>query len=70
MKLCKLDRYMQKIETSYFLTEYTQQTQNALKLTYKTCMNNPRIWTMVWGMTGGAGSGWAEEGKGGKLGHL
>ena len=30
-------------------------------------MNDPQTWTTVWGLTEGAGVGWAEEGKGGKI---
>ena len=33
-------------------------------------MNDPWAWTTVWGLTVGADSAWAEEGKGGKMGHL
>ena len=34
-------------------------------------MNDPQTWTKGWGLTVGAGGqGWAEEGKGEKLGQL
>ena len=33
----------------------------------ETCMNDPRTWTAVWGLSVGVG-GWAEESKGGKIG--
>ena len=33
-------------------------------------MNDPQTWTTVWELTVGAGVGWTEEGKGGKLGQL
>ena len=32
-------------------------------------MNDPWTWITVWGWTVGAGVGWAEEGKGGKIGE-
>ena len=31
-------------------------------------MNDPWTWTTVWELTVGVGVGWAEEGKGGKIG--
>ena len=31
-------------------------------------MNDPWTWTAEWGLTVGGGVGWAEEGKGGKIG--
>ena len=31
-------------------------------------MNDPWTWTIVWGLTVGAGVGWVEEGNGGKIG--
>ena len=31
-------------------------------------MNDPWTWTMVWRLTLGEGMGWAEKGKGGKIG--
>ena len=34
----------------------------------KNCRNDPHTWTMVWGLTVGAGGSWVEEGKGGKTG--
>ena len=34
----------------------------------RTYMNDPWIWTMVGGLTGSGVMGWAEEGKGGKIG--
>ena len=36
----------------------------------RTCMNDPWTYAMVQGLTVGVGVGWAEEGKGGKIGTL
>ena len=36
----------------------------------RTCMNDPRTWTIVWGWIVGVGVGWVEKGKGEKLGQL
>ena len=32
----------------------------------RTCMNDPWMWTTVWGLNVGVGVGWDEEGKRGK----
>ena len=34
----------------------------------RTCMNDPWTWTTVWELTVGMGVGWAELGKGIKIG--
>ena len=34
----------------------------------ETHVNDPWTWTMVWGLLWEQGMGWAEEGKGGKIG--
>ena len=34
----------------------------------RTCMNDPWTWTTGWGLTVGAGLGWVEECKRGKIG--
>ena len=34
----------------------------------RTWMNDPQTWTTEWELTVGVGVGWAEEGKGRKIG--
>ena len=36
-------------------------------ISQRTCMNDPQTWTKLWGLTVGAGVGWAEEVKGEKI---
>ena len=48
--------------------EGEEEMEKAEGITQRTCMNGPRTWTTVWGMTLGAGGGLGEGGQRGKIG--